>query len=188
MFVIILMIISGVVLITLIFVRDTLAFERRLNHSHDPFAQSRTDPCIALYPTMNANGSCRLFNLRSKARVSRTNFKLMRTTPEIIVKIMTNMSSSTGATIVSDFDKGMDVPNEVDEDIAPTPTQTPRHIEIIEEEDDPIPPESITGHEPQEAEEVQDEAEPIEQSILLRRLARSSAGVTNSYDDHTRIR
>jgi hypothetical protein len=47
----------------------------------------RTEPCIALYPTANANGSWWFLNLETKRRVRRTNWDKMVTT-ELVVAAM----------------------------------------------------------------------------------------------------
>ena len=57
---------------------------------YDPACESRSidsersEPCIALYPTGNANGSWWFLNLKTKRRVRRTNWQIMVTTDLII--------------------------------------------------------------------------------------------------------
>jgi hypothetical protein len=57
---------------------------------YDPACKSnrveseRTQPCIALYPTANANGSWWFMNIKTKRRVRRTNWEKMVTTDLVI--------------------------------------------------------------------------------------------------------
>lgn len=59
---------------------------------------SRTEPCLALYPTSNRNGSWKCFNLMTTMRVTRTVFKKMKYTPPIIVEVMRKYSSGKAIT------------------------------------------------------------------------------------------
>ena len=67
--------------------------------SYDPTVVSarahkdRTEPCIALYPTGNANGSWWLLNIKTKKRVRRTNWVKMVTT-ELVINAMNSLSAT----------------------------------------------------------------------------------------------
>ena len=54
---------------------------------------ARTEPCIALYPTGNANGSWHFLNIRTKRRVRRSNWDKM-VTSELVVNTMSEFSRS----------------------------------------------------------------------------------------------
>jgi hypothetical protein len=65
----------------------------------------RTEPCIALCPTGNANGSWIFLSLRSKRRVRRSNWEKMVTT-ELVIDAMNEYSrADTDATPVTDEDE-----------------------------------------------------------------------------------
>ncbi len=56
----------------------------------------RTEPCIALYPTGNSNGSWYFFNLATQKRVRRTQWRLM-VTNKIVIDFMNRLPSSAQA-------------------------------------------------------------------------------------------
>ena len=54
--------------------------------------QSRTEPCIALYPTGNANGSWIFLNMKTNKYISRTNWRKMITT-QIVIDAVNRITS-----------------------------------------------------------------------------------------------
>ena len=58
-----------------------------------PPTQPRTEPCVALYPTGNANGSWWFLNIATKRRVRRTNWTKM-VTSNLVVNTMNEVSKS----------------------------------------------------------------------------------------------
>jgi hypothetical protein len=62
--------------------------------SNDVFVP-RTEPCIALFPVMNANGSWVMFNLNTKAYVRRSQWRKCATTDNVI-NIMNQLAGETG--------------------------------------------------------------------------------------------
>jgi hypothetical protein len=52
----------------------------------------RSEPCLALYPTGNASGSWYFFNIKTRRRVRRTNWKKMVTTP-LVIDAVNNLSA-----------------------------------------------------------------------------------------------
>ena len=160
----------------------------------------RTDPCIALYPTLNVNRSWKLYNLRTKMVVSRSTYVKMKHTPDNIINVMNSMGLQKGVLNASDI-----VLEEIEtvEEIPPEPRvqvhiPEPNTVEIIEDnrnleqeedvigeteesEETVIPEEDVESvvaeHEPAMMDSV--EAEVVEPT---RRSTRSTAGVTSKYD------
>ena len=66
--------------------------------------EPRTEPCIALYPTLNVNGSWKLFNLKTNKLVSRSHFIRMKSTPDSIIQSM-NTRALKGMVKASDMDQ-----------------------------------------------------------------------------------
>jgi len=62
--------------------------------SNDVFVP-RTEPCIALYPTLNTNGSWVMFNLNMKSYVRRSQWRKC-TISDNIIQIMNGMAGETG--------------------------------------------------------------------------------------------
>jgi hypothetical protein len=56
---------------------------------------ARTEPCIALYPSANKNGSWIFFNLHTKAYVRRTQWTKLPT-KELVIAVMNELAGSTG--------------------------------------------------------------------------------------------
>ena len=69
--------------------------------------QKRTVPCIALYPTGNANGSWWLLSLNTKKRVRRTNWEKM-VTSDVIINIMNSYSEDAEDAAIEEDDEGDD--------------------------------------------------------------------------------
>ena len=93
----------------------------------------RTEPCIALYPTGNANGSWMFFNMTTKKRVRRTNWQKMVTADIVIeyMNLMTELDEEIG-----DEDPGGDeeVAEEVGANEAPADDDAP--LEQMDEDSD----------------------------------------------------
>ena len=54
--------------------------------------EPRTDGCIALYPTLNVNGSWKFYNLRTNRIVSRSQCTKTKHTPDNIIKTMNDLA------------------------------------------------------------------------------------------------
>jgi len=54
--------------------------------------EPRTDGCIALYPTLNVNGSWKLYNLRTNRIVSRSQYTKTKHTPDNIIQMMNDLA------------------------------------------------------------------------------------------------
>jgi len=48
-----------------------------------------TEQCLALYPTLNANGSWKLYNIKTKKLVTRSQYIKVKFTPDNIINSMT---------------------------------------------------------------------------------------------------
>ena len=66
--------------------------------------EPRTEPCIALYPTLNVNGSWKMYNMATSRLVSRSQFTKMKYTPESIILSMNNIALNKGIVKASDID------------------------------------------------------------------------------------
>jgi len=73
----------------------------------------RTDPCIALYPTLNVNGSWKFYNLRTKKVVARSQYVKIKHTPDNIVSAMNLLAVSKGILKSDDVDKGPNVQDDI---------------------------------------------------------------------------
>jgi hypothetical protein len=60
----------------------------------DNTSRSRTIPCLALSPMNNQSGSWEFYNLRTGARIQRSNWKQMVTT-QAIIDIVNSISTAT---------------------------------------------------------------------------------------------
>jgi hypothetical protein len=65
--------------------------------SNDVFTE-RTEPCIALYPTANRNGSWVFYNLRTESYVRRSQWKKLPT-PQLVIDIMNKLAGVTGVSV-----------------------------------------------------------------------------------------
>jgi len=128
----------------------------------------RTEPCIALYPTLNANGSWKLYNLGTNNLISRSHFVKMKFTPENIVQAM-NTRALKGLIKASDFDQAdpVDIDEVVDEPVLVTPASDPNVVEIIQHEDGDDPEELAEPEEVDEIAAAVDHVEPNVDSIQL---------------------
>jgi hypothetical protein len=163
---------------------------------HDPKIKStssrpRTEPCIALCPTGNANGSWIFLSLRSKHRVRRSNWQKMVTT-EVIIDAMNELSKSdTDAAMVKDediddLDEGQEpvtlveelVPDVVDSDNSDQQYEEPLlapHLQAEPELQDVEPEEDIADEQQYEQQELQEEG--FREAPQPRNSARVVAGV-----------
>jgi len=107
----------------------------------------RTDGCIPLYPTLNVNGSWKLFNLRSNRIVSRSQYIKIKHTPDEIIKIMNNLALK-GTLKASDIDCQLEMPD-VEEILVEQPLQThvpdPNIIKTIDEAEEEEEEEEESG-------------------------------------------
>jgi len=175
----------------------------------------RTDPCIALYPTLNVNGSWKLYNLRTKMVVSRSTYVKMKHTPENIINIMNTMGAQKGIINPSDI-----VMNEVAvaEEVPPEPrveihVPDPNIIELMEDNRNPgnnEPPieegeeeEAVEAPTNAQVEEESDEDETEEITVesppgpeeyieaainqSTRRSARANAGQSSRYEGYSML-
>jgi len=72
--------------------------------SNDALAE-RSDPCLALYPTGNASGSWVMFNIKTRRRVRRTNWRKMVTTQLVIDAVnQLSVDETNGVVIQGDFE------------------------------------------------------------------------------------
>jgi len=126
----------------------------------------RTDPCIALYPTLNANGSWKFYNLSTNKLVSRPHFVKMKLTPENIVQVM-NTKALKGMVKASDIDQAdpVDIDEVADEPVLVTHAPDPNVVEIIQQEDEDDPEEIV---EPEGVDEIVTAEDPEEPNWKLK--------------------
>jgi len=162
----------------------------------------RTEPCIALYPTLIANGSWKLYNLSTNKLVSRSHFVKMKYTPENIVQA-TNTRILKGLIKASDFDQAdpVDIDEVVDEPVLVTHAPDPNVVEIIQHEDDDDPEELVVPEKVDEIAAAVDHMESNVDSIQLetkeevevtsvqptRRSTRSTAGESSKYEPYSML-
>jgi hypothetical protein len=98
----------------------------------------RTEPCIALYPTGNANGSWVFLNIKTKRRVRRTNWQKMVTT-ELVIDTMNEFSKSEEDADAAGEEDDQDGPTEHEQPLEPQaePDGEPE-IEFEDEPDAPV--------------------------------------------------
>ena len=162
----------------------------------------RTDGCIALYPTLNVNGSWKLYNLRTNRIVSRSQYIKTKHTPDNIIQMM-NALAVKGILKPSDIDNqqvAIDVEELVEEAPLRTHVPDPNIIEIMGEDDDeeeepgqPLesnqtmePEVQTVAEEPAGAEDLIEEAdEGIEvAAVPTRRSGRANAGRNSKYEPY----
>jgi len=112
--------------------------------------EPRTEPCIALYPTLNVNGSWKMYNMVKSRLVSRSQFIKVKHTPESIINSMNNMALNKGIVKASDIDgqDGVELEPVVNEPTLLTHVPDPNMVEQVvliedEDEDEPILEEGI---------------------------------------------
>ena len=79
----------------------------------------RTQPCIALYPTANANGSWWFMNIKTKHRVRRTNWEKMVTT-DLVIAAMNAFAEEQGTDAIGEPLFEEVVEEELEQDLAET--------------------------------------------------------------------
>ena len=142
---------------------------------------ARTEPCVALFPSSNRNGSWKCFNLMTKVRVTRTVLKKMTYTPPIIIEVMRKYASAKPFT-EKDFAAGA-FPDEEVHDMPIMQTHIPNE-EILDQF-----VEGDTGVD-EDDEYAGDLAvvEPAASSEFgiepLRKSTRSTAGKTSLFEDY----
>jgi len=166
--------------------------------------EPRTEPCIALYPTLNVNGSWKMFNMVSKRLVSRSQFRKATYTPEFIINSMNDMALNKGTVKASDIDgdDGVELEPIVNEPNLLTHAPDPNMVEqivLIEEEDGPLLEGKDIG---QLEEEVEEEVQPLIEEVTLveeeavevqqapeptRRSTRTTAGQTSKYEPYSML-
>ena len=162
----------------------------------------RTDPCIALYPTLNLNGSWKFYNLRTQMVVARSQYLKIKHTPVNIVSAMNLLAESKGILKSDDVDMGPNVQDDIQgQNVDPglhVHIPDPNVVEIINDNTGSIDDDTLV--EDDEAQIVQepsyvlvdDVLEPnVEEEVEVeappptRRSARSTAGVTSKYDGYS---
>jgi len=166
--------------------------------------EPRTDGCIALYPTLNVNGSWKLYNLRTNRIVSRSQYSKTKHTPDNIIQLM-NALAVKGNLKPSDIDNQQEIIN-VEEIVEEPPLQThvpdPNVIEILGGDDgasdgdeEEVPLESNPTMEPEVQTLVEEPAvdealieeadEAIEvAAVPTRRSGRANAGRSSKYEPY----
>ena len=157
---------------------------------------ARTQSCIALYPTVNVNGSWKLFNMETKQYVTRSILKKITVTPERVIKLMNNLASADKVR-KEDFDDAITGVADMEEELEIQEEEEPRFKTHVP---DPNDIELLgTGEEEEDIEDTsEDETEEIKQSKqensveefstedTVRRSLRSTAGRTSRYNDYER--
>ena len=80
------------------------AYNPRAQGKSNDITEPRTEPCIALYPSANKNGSWILYNLNTKAYVRRTQWKRLPTS-QLVIKVMNELAGDKCITL-GDLDTG----------------------------------------------------------------------------------
>ena len=117
----------------------------------------RTEPCIALYPTGNANGSWMFYNMKTKKRVRRTNWQKMVTADLVIdyMNLMTELDEEVG----EEEPEAEEVEPEVDANDVHHEESEPPLVQGDEDEDD-SESESTVGDDEDLANAQVEEAQP----------------------------
>jgi len=157
---------------------------------------SRTEPCIALHPVININGSWKFFNLKTNKLVVRSISSKTPTT-DLVVSIMTKMANKSFVISEHDFLDG-EAPNEDEVTEEPT-TQVhepdPNAIENLnpEEEEEEL----IEEQDELDAKHDDPDEDPVDQIVRgekpeslipesvsgVRRSQRINAGTSKRYED-----
>jgi hypothetical protein len=137
----------------------------------------RTEPCVALYPTGNANGSWMFLNIKTKRRVRRTNWQKMVTT-ELVVDIMNEFSKSEedASEATADDDDIEQEGAEEQDDAAGQLSEPEPDVEEHAEREDEVPAGDEDDVDPPAAHVEQPDAEANETANEQRRSARLVAG------------
>jgi len=166
--------------------------------------EPRTEPCIALYPTLNVNGSWKMYSLVTKRIVSRSQFLKPKFTPENIINSM-NVLASKGMIKASDIDQAepVDIDEDVDEPRVITHVPDPNIVEVLEyeddeeiatpdddevEEDEPTIAAEVPAEPNIEVEQLEaDEEVEIQLAPVTRRSTRTTAGQTSKYEPYSML-
>jgi len=127
--------------------------------------EPRTEPCLALYPTLNANGSWKLYVLKTKRLVSRSQYIKVKHTRDAIIRTM-NAMAEKGHLKVSGINQAEPVGIELETEHANEPPA------IVTHAPDPNIVEQLTNEvsdgEPQygDDDEVEPVAEPLVEPVI----------------------
>jgi hypothetical protein len=99
------------------------AYNPRAEQQSNNIYTQRTEPCIALYPSANKNGSWVLYNLRSKTYMRRAQWKKLPVSEVVIAQ----MTESAGPTAVEAGAIDVEA-NEVDEEPEPPSLEPQTHV------------------------------------------------------------
>jgi len=85
------------------------AYNPRAEKKSNDVTVPRTEPCIALYPSANRNGSWILWNMDTRMYVRRTQWRKLPTS-ETVIKIMNNIAGAVGIKLADiPVDQGVDM-------------------------------------------------------------------------------
>ena len=156
---------------------------RKPNVILNNITHERTEPAIALYPTLNMNGSWKFLSLRTRKIISRSVYKKMKHTPEEIIDKMTALSI-TGVVTTEDFDDGNFTGVSEDDGAEPElelHEPDPAVIDNIEIDDDEI---EVIPVDDEELSRESESDEDAEIKVEPRRSQRSTAGKTTKFGDY----
>jgi hypothetical protein len=154
--------------------RDPQAVSNRIE-------DARTEPCVALFPTSNRNGSWKCFNLMTKVRVTRTVLKKMKYTPPIIIEVMRKYASAKPVT-EKDFAAGALPVEEVhDEPIVQMHIPNEEILDQFVEDDTGVDEDDEYAGDLAAVETAASSELGIE---TLRKSTRSTAGKTSLFKDY----
>ena len=162
----------------------------------------RTDPCIALYPTLNVNGSWKFYNLRTQMVVARSQYTKIKHTPDNIVSAMNFLAVSKETLKPDDKDVSPNILDDMQgQNFEPglfVHIPDLNVVEIINDNTGGIDDDTLV--EDDEAEIVQEPPDVLEDDVLeptveeevevvappsTRRSARSTAGLASMYEGYS---
>jgi hypothetical protein len=111
------------------------AYNPRAEKSSNDVTVARTEPCIALYPSANKNGSWLLYNLETKTFVRCTQWKKLPRS-QLVINIMNEIAGERYVTL-ADLDTGVQSPQEFEEASVVnthTPVVDPLGVPTVEEQ------------------------------------------------------
>ena len=144
-------------------------------------SKDRTEPCVALYPTGNANGSWWFLNIATKRRVRRTNWTKM-VTSNLVVNTMNEFSrSDDDASLAEEDEEGAEVPTlpEAQQEM-PAAVEEEQPVATVETEEDGDVLPDLTGDSDEEDEPATQQQTVAEEPQEQRRSARIAAGARRS--------
>jgi hypothetical protein len=151
------------------------AYNPRCQQESNNVMLARTEPCIALYPSANRNGSWVLYNLNTKTYVRRTQWKKMPTS-QLVINQMNELSGEGGIRL-ADLEALPNIPAE--EQASQVQTHQPNPNQSVEAtaeeaniEDDVPMPDLIDRDQDDEsiAEEEEDVGAEVENSDELENI------------------